>query len=241
MSLDDIDISEWSEGASGSKEGAPEMSDKQKEKAKKAQAQLQKTQKDEKKAQRDNDALFAILLRFIQNPLYEELIPVVSKLLEETFSSRYILSVISLFFGEAALYIANYLGRHDDLERYTHIHTYPNRVPFDDKTIDPSIREWITLWLSDTERFLAHQESSTILHQKLLTLISGPKRVFAREALSMFFIFFLHLRNVEIDTKKATVYAEYILSVQENSLKKFLEHADGDLKASREIESSMLF
>jgi hypothetical protein len=54
-----------------------EVSEKQKESYKKAQAQIQKSQKDEKKAKSDNDDLFAILLRFIQNPYYEELIPMI--------------------------------------------------------------------------------------------------------------------------------------------------------------------
>lgn len=78
-SSEDID----SPGLSGSSEAPSEKSEKQREASKKAQSQLQKTQKDEQKAKGDNDALFQILVRFIKSPYYEELIPVVSRLLEE--------------------------------------------------------------------------------------------------------------------------------------------------------------
>jgi hypothetical protein len=82
-----------------------EVSEKQKESYKKAQVQIQKSQKDERKAKSDNDDLFAILLRFIQNPYYEELIPMIIELLQISTPSRLILIYIAILYPEAALYI----------------------------------------------------------------------------------------------------------------------------------------
>lgn len=92
-------------GPSSGSEKASEQSEKQKESSKRAQSQLQKTKKDEQKAKGDNTILFYILTRFIQNPLYDELIPTVTILLESTYPSRFILCIISLIFPEAAQHV----------------------------------------------------------------------------------------------------------------------------------------
>ena len=107
---------ESSDGLTPGTEKTREQSEKQRESYKKAQAQIQKSQKDEKKAKGDNDQLFAILERFIQNPYYEELIPLVTTLLQRAVPSRYILTLIALFYPEATIHLLTAIGKHEDIE-----------------------------------------------------------------------------------------------------------------------------
>ena len=81
MSLDELSFDGNDTGGT-SAEAPSEKSEKQRESSRKAQSQLQKTKKDEQKAKGDNDALFQILIHFIKNPYYEDLVPLVTSLLE---------------------------------------------------------------------------------------------------------------------------------------------------------------
>ena len=217
------------------------MSEKQREKAKKAQAQLQKTQKDEKKAQADNVALFAILVRFIENPLYEELIPSITELLTRSFPSRFILTIVAIIYPEAAQYLFATLGKHEEVEKYMHLHRYPENIPFDDRALHASIREWITLWLARSQTFLTHPEGSTVLKTRLLALLSPPHEEVAKKVLSQFFQSFLSLRNVTIGEKQADTYAEFILSEYKKSLREYMKGADMDLAIHSNLRAEDLF
>ena len=115
-----------------SSEKSPEKSEKQRESYKKAQAQIQKSQKDEKKAKGDNTDLFHILERFIQNPYYEELIPLITTLLGKSVPSRYIVSLISLFYPEATIHLLRTIGRHDDINLLLSLHHEAVRIDFDE-------------------------------------------------------------------------------------------------------------
>ena len=101
--MEDFDLStSESPESTSSPEAIREKSEKQKESYKKAQAQIQRAQKDEKKAKGDNDELFQILTRFIQNPYYESLVPRLTELLSIAFPSRPILGMLALIYPDAA-------------------------------------------------------------------------------------------------------------------------------------------
>lgn len=240
MSLDDLTL-DGGEISGTSAEAPSERSEKQKESSRRAQSQLQKTQKDEKKAKQDNDDLFLILSRFIQNPFYEDLIPSVILLLQNSYPSRFILVIIALVYPEAAHYLFQKIGKNIPPDVYTKIHRYPEAHQFHDHHLDPSIRDWVTLWMSSAQDFLSQSESSVILHQKTLNLFDASTRSIAEKSVSIFFSFFLWTSNVTIDAKKSEAYAVFIVSEYENVIRTFLDHADEDLKKQSSINSNDLF
>ncbi len=230
-----------SSGLSGSQEAPSEKSEKQKESSKKAQSQLQKTQKDEKKAKVDNDELFTILSKFIQNPFYEELIPLVNQLLEKSFPSRPILALVALIYPEATLYILDQIGKRDEIVRMTSLYRYQTLQIFEEKTLHESIRGWISFWMSFSSQFLVQESNSVVLGQKLLILLESDDRKIFTEALMRFFQFFLTTRNIEINESLARSYSVFIVSEFEKIITHWMEQADGDLRSSQDIDVKTLF
>lgn len=209
-------------------EAIREQSEKQKESYKKAQAQLQKTQRDESKAQKDNSVLFAILLRFIQNPYYSDLVPSVTELLSINIPSRYILSLTALVYPESALHILTAIGKKDSIQTLLSIHRHEEHVDFDEATIDPTIREWVSLWVSSIHAFILHEESSVVatslLRKRLQETHDTMIRIF-----SEFLLFFFQSRNVDMSKKMAKSYAEFLSKELNDMLDTALKTSDVDL------------
>jgi hypothetical protein len=204
-----LDTSLWSPGTP---EAVREQSEKQKESYKKAQAQLQKTQKDEWKAQKDNSVLFDILLRFIQNPYYTELIPTVTDLLSLGLPSRYILALTALVYPESALHMLTSLGKRDAIHTLLNIHRHEEEIEFNDAHIDPTIRAWMTEWIWAFHLYLTHEEGSVI--SLLILKDKADSWSFQKilDAFSVFLIFFFRSRNIILSQKKGHSYAQFILS-----------------------------
>jgi hypothetical protein len=240
MSLEELNL-DGGEVWGSSSEAPREQTEKQKESARKAQSQLQKTQKDEKKAKGDNDDLFHILSRFIKNPLYEELIPSTVVLLQNSYPSRFILIIIALVYPEATYFIFEKLSKKISTDLYTKIHHYSEPHMFHDENIHPSIREWITLWMTQTQEYILQKENSVILAQKTKNLLSSDTRESAQECIKTFFIFFLSSRNAIISPNKANLYAEFILTEYEKTIDIFLIESDGDLTKESNINMNNLF
>lgn len=241
MSIDELSSSEWSDSSHHGAEASREISEKQREASKRAQKQLQKTQKDEQKAKGDNDILFAILLRFIKNPLYEPLIPSVVILLQSEYPSSFLLVCIGLVYPDASKYLLERTQRIHEVHKMTTLHTYPEIITFDDRTLDISLREWVTLWMTSGEEYLTSEEHSTILTMKLLTLLRGDSRANAVSGIETIFRFFLAEHRVEISHELAQSYANFILSQLETSLRVFSERLDPDLKKQENIETRDIF
>lgn len=228
MEFESSDIeSSW---LGSSAEAAKESSEKQRESYKKAQAQLQKSRKDEKKAKWDNEALFQILLRFIQNPYYEEFVPEITDLLAHSVPARYILNFTALIYPESALYILTSLWRKSDIESLLSLHRYEKTVDFNESTIHPSIRNWMSIWSQITQQFLLDQEGSVVMSQKLLHLLEWNERWLLLSSLSHSIAFFFLSRNIRLESITAKSYAEFILKEYVDTLKKSLSSADSDLK-----------
>ena len=240
MSLDELSLDSGEVGWDA-REAPSEKSEKQKESSRRAQAQLQKTQKDEKKAKWDNDDLFLLLSRFIQNPLYEELIPSVVSLLQMWYPSRFILVIIALVYPEAAHYLMSKIGKILTETSYMHMHRYDSAYAFHNEHLHPSIRDWVTLWMTGAQDFLSHPESSVVLHQKTLSLLSSSSRITAEDGVKMFFVFFLAARNVSIQSTVAQSYAQYIVAEYEKVIQKYLDNADPDLRMQSSVDVKSLF
>ena len=146
MSLEELSL-ESGDGGITSQEAQGEKSEKQKESSRRAQVQLQKVQKDEKKAKADNEDLFHILSKFIQNPLYTNLVPDITVLLQNNFPSRYLLFLIALVYPEASYYLLEKTGQNQYKPYVLSLARYPEPTPFSDSVHTP-LRDWVTVWLT---------------------------------------------------------------------------------------------
>ena len=237
-SSEDIE-SPWLSGAVS--EAPSEKSEKHRESSKKAQSQLQKTKKDEQKARGDNDALFQILTHFIKNPYYEELIPVVSRLLEEGFPSRYILSLVALVYPDAAVYFFHAVGTPEKAMKITTLHRYDVPTEFQEENIHTTLREWMSIWINSMEKYLILTDNSVITSQKLSSLLRGSSRETAIFASERFFRFFFVSRNLLLPERQAFQYARFITDISLQAVNRFLEGADTDLQKNTSASDQDLF
>ncbi len=221
-----------SSGAPAGAEAVKEQSEKQQQSYKKAQAQIQKAKKDEKKAKWDNDALFNILLRFIQNPFYEQFIPTITELLWHEIPSRFIINFTALIYPESALYVLSKLGRKEDIDLLLSLHRYEVLTDLDESTLHPSIRTWMSTWSQFTQQFLQGEEGSVIMHQKLLSQMQWNERPLLERALAESIQFFFFSRNINMPQKTAISYADFILKEHIKVLKTVLSTVDTDLTLS---------
>lgn len=220
-------------------EKAREQSEKQRESYKKAQAQIQKSQKDEKKAKGDNSNLFMILERFIQNPYYEDLIPLVTTLLSKSVPSRYIISLIALFYPEATIHLLNTIGKHEDIKLLLSLHHEGERRDFDEWSLHPSIRTWMSVWVHSSQIYLTQDESSLVMQKKLLSLFTEDR--YMQDALSEGLFFFFTSRNLIPDKKMMQRYAQHIISEYSTALTGSLEYGDSTIFDTDTIEDHVFF
>jgi hypothetical protein len=240
MSLDEVSL-DSGEGIGASAEAPGEKSEKQREQSKKAQAQLQKTQKDEKKAKTDNEELFQLLVRFIKNPLYEELVPTVVLLLQKEYPSRFVLVIIALIFPEGSAYLLRQTWFDEKVSTISGLFHSSEDISFDDTALDPSLREWITLWLTATEKFLLSSAASTILSQKLLQLIKKDEDKLALGSVGVFFRYFFISRKIKISEEKSRAYAQYIISQMQDALNSHITTLDPELRMEHAVDPRDLF
>jgi len=223
-------------------EAARESGEQYREQAKKAQAQLQRVKKDEKKSQGDNDKLFDLLQKFIQDPYYQDLIPRLSQLLAISTPSRGIMALLGLFYPDAAYYMTYVTDKMEKIQIMISLHRSDTLVDFDENTLDPTIREWITQWVSLMEKFLFHPDASVVMNKKFLQYLETSHRGFFRDTIAEFFIFFFATRNIRMSQKTGNDYASFI---QENLIaatKRHLNtHAEDPLLHDTELTSDTIF
>lgn len=221
-------------------EKAREQSEKQRESYKKAQAQIQRSQKDEKKAKWDNEQLFHILERFIQNPYYEELIPIITELLGKSVPSRYILSMIALFYPEATIHLLTTIGKPKDIDLLLSIHREAEMSQFDESSLHPTIRTWMSVWVQSSQIYMTQAEMSVVLQNKLLWLLSHDKSIL--DALAQGLLFFFRSRNLHAEKRTMLLYAEHIIREYITSLEKALNNSeDKELIETSVIEDHIFF
>ncbi len=224
---------------SSSWEKTREQSEKQRESYKKAQAQIQRSQKDEKKAQGDNEQLFKILQRFIQNPYYEELIPLVTELLSKSIPSRYILSLIALFYPEATIHILTVIGKHDKIDMLLSLHREQEMVDFDESKLHPTIRNWMSFYIQSVQIYITHHDMSRIMQKKLHTILSEDATII--NALSDWLHFFFTTRNLRVEKRMMMRYAQHITWEYVIALWQSLALWDQELFEPTSIDDRLLF
>jgi hypothetical protein len=238
---DDIESS----SLSGSKEKWGE-SPAEKARSKKAVQYLQRAQKDEKKAKTDNDDLFLILSRFLRNPLYDDIFAPIIHLLEISYPSRVILALIAFIYPEATLLVSEKLERPSMMQALKSLTRNDHYTPFDEKSLDPSIRKWMNIWITSWYEFILHGDGSLIMKQKLHTLLfssSGRERIL--QAVIAVFIFFFQTRNINISESTARRYGDFIISELSKKVEEDMRQhqiTDGDfLEGGENLDSLSLF
>lgn len=227
-----------------SAETTKESHEQYQERSRQTQAKLRRIQKDESKAKNDNDQLFRILLRFIQDPYYESLIPTISDLLSASTPSRLLIALIGLYYPDAAYFLAESTGQREKIQYLVSLVRYDEVTPFQDDRLDPSIRRWITEWVNLMEQFLLHENSSLIMLQKIENMLHSSGEMQIKKAIAEFFVFFFSSRNVSMDMPTAESYARFIQKNILKSIQKYLHHQDVDvvlLEDNNEIDNTTLF
>ncbi len=208
-STDDIDgIVAWGDAISEKKESASEKS-----KSKKAERFIQKAQKDERRARSDNDDLFLILAKFLKNHFFDELFQPITSLLERAFPSRVILGLVAFVYPEATLYMSLHLHKEEMMNSLKKLSRNQTMVPFNENSLDESIRNWMSLWITTWYDFVLHQDASIIMNHKLFSLLKSEesKNILTLWVISVL-IFFFQTRNISITQSVARRYADFIVS-----------------------------
>ena len=241
--MEDFDIpSNWeSSEVSGSPEAIREKSEKQKESYKKAQAQIQKSQKDEKKAKWDNDELFDILTRFIQNPYYESLIPTLTELLIIALPSRPIIGILALIYPDAAHYVLQTIHQWERIHILKSLHRYHEPWVFHEKNLHESIRQWINIWIDSFDKYIIDSWGSLIMQKKFLNMIEEKEEIII-SSITEFVWFFFESRNIIISKSTTASYTRFILKNFRKTLEKSLDdHPDREILQEEKSNDSTLF
>lgn len=242
--MEDIDITspiESSEWGIPSPEAVREKSEKQKESYKKVQAQIQRAQKDEKKAKWDNDELFQILTRFIQNPYYEVLIPQVTDILSIALPSRPIIGMLALIYPEAAHHVIYAIWAPERIYQMQSLYRYDDLWIFQERDLHTTIRQWMSTWIDSFDRYIVIWESSIVMQQKFLTMIDASEKPIL-VAISAFVGFFFQSRNIVISLSTIDSYSRFILKNIRTTLQKSLQgHPDKDITQGEVIADTTLF
>ncbi len=241
--MEDFDIpSNWeSSEVSGSPEAIREKSEKQKESYKKAQAQIQKSQKDEKKAKWDNDELFDILTRFIQNPYYESLIPTLTELLIIALPSRPIIGILALIYPDAAHYVLQTIHQWERIHILKSLHRYHEPWVFHEKNLHESIRQWINIWIDSFDKYIIDSWGSLIMQKKFLNMIEEKEEIII-SSITEFVWFFFESRNIIISKSTTASYTRFILKNFRKTLEKSLDdHPDREILQEEKSDDSALF
>ena len=211
--MEDLDITSWWEHteSTGAPEAVREKSEKQKEAYKKAQAQIQRAQKDEKKAKWDNDELFHILTRFIQNPYYESLVPQVTELLAIALPSRPIIGMLSLIYPDAAHHVFHSIWLPERIHLMQTLYRYDAPWNFHESDLHESLRGWISVWIDSYDKYLVTEDASLIMQKKFANMIQkSEKKILSW--ITEFVFFFFQSRNVIISRSTTEAYSHFILS-----------------------------
>jgi hypothetical protein len=242
--MEELDITsapESSEWGTPSPEAIREKSEKQKESYKKAQAQIQRAQKDEKKAKWDNTELFQILIRFIQDPYYESLTPIVTELLTISIPARPIIAILALVYPDATHHVFHATGESERIHLLKTLHHYDEPWGFHEATLHESIRRWITVWIESLDRYIVLDGTSIVMQKKFSSLLDEKESIIL-QGITEFVLFFFQSRNIVISRSTTVSYAQFIITNIRKTLQKSIaKHPDADMIVDTSVSEMDLF
>lgn len=177
--------------------------------------------------------------RFIQNPYYEDLVPLVTELLQKSAPARYIITTIALFYPEATVHLLSAIGRPQDINLLLSIHRYAEPKEFIERELDPSIRIWMSSWVQSGRIYLTQSEMSLIQQKKLVGLLESD--VFFTDALAQGLTFFFTSRQLIVQSQLMQQYAHHIALEYREALTRVIEGGDKDLLENATIDKYSLF
>ena len=104
------------------------------------------------------------------------MIPVISDLLRLSVPSRVIIAHLALFYPDATYYVLRTIREESKIESLLALYKYTERISFDEKVLDQTIRDWITEWVTFMEKFLSEQENSLIMQKKFVDIMESSEK-----------------------------------------------------------------
>lgn len=110
--------------------------------------------------------------RFIQNPYYSDLVPVVTKLLSLGVPARFIIFFIAIVYPEASLYLLESIGKKEEIHTLLDIHRAHEIEDFHEASLHPSIRLWMSKWVQYGKIYTISEKTSLVLLNKVYSMLS---------------------------------------------------------------------
>jgi adenylosuccinate lyase len=156
--------------------------------------------------------------------------------------SRGIIALLGLFYPDASYYMAHKVNRAEKIQLLASLYRSESMIDFDENTLDTSIRQWITEWVSLVDAFLFQDNASLVMTKKFLEFLDHTHKDTLQNAISEFFVFFFSTRNIHMSQKIGKDYAQFIQKNLIESGKKHLQHhLDDTLLEVTNIHASDLF
>ncbi len=153
--------------------------------------------------------------------------------------SRYILTLIALFYPEATIHLLTVIGKHEDISLLLALHRHEEETVFDEATLHPSIRTWMSTWVHAGQLYITDDEMSRVMQQKLsLALVSDP---YLTESLAVGLQFFFTSRHLSTSARVMTRYAEHIISEYRAALTKSLASGDQSMFDDAQVADQAFF
>ena len=207
-SSDWIDESWWT-----SAEQVKEASEQYRKQASKAAAWIKRTLQDEKKAKTYDMLLAGFLVKIIVNEKYNVLLDSLITLIHSWYPSNFILGVMSIVYPD----ISNKIRELINKEKVNFNYKSKDLIIFEDKTLDPQVKNRINNWIEDIVDSVSIEYSS-IMTKRLINYLETDERII--NFIANVFIFFLKNINVKIEASKAKNIAEFIVGEVLSKIKK---------------------
>ena len=193
MWLEDYIPDEWVwESGWASAEKAREASEKFKEQVRKASAWIKRTRKDESKAKKQDMLLANFLVKIILNKKFDDILDLLFKLIDKGYPSNFLLWILSLVYID----ISNKIRENNNKEFIVFDYNNTEKIDFNDRDIDPQIKNRINYWVEDII-LASTSEYSSLLTKRLIKLLDKKEDDVIYFVLQVFKLF-LNEINVSI-------------------------------------------
>lgn len=132
--------------------------------------------------------------------------------------------MIALFYPEATIHLLTAIGKAKDIDLLLSIYREPDMTQFDEASLHPTIRTWMSVWIQSSQTYMTQGGMSVVLQNKLLKLLLDDKGVL--DSLAQGLLFFFRSRNLHAEKRMMLLYAEHIIHEYIVALEKALYHSE---------------
>lgn len=213
MWLEDFTLEETRE----SQPKSVEIVEKTKEAAKKSAAWIKRVAKDERKAKKYDQILASFLVEIIRDKKYDFLLKDLFILLDDSFSSHFLLWIISLIYDPISDKIRELQKKEKIIFNYKKSDVM---LEFDDSNLDNNIKNRINFWIEDSIWVLKVDYSSMQIENLVKLLQQKEKAKKLSNFISIIFTFFLKEQNILISKNLSSSYSDFIVEQIIKEIKK---------------------